>query len=379
MSATVPRVLIDLSVDPAGGAATYVDGFVEGLITGDVPNRDANVVLVSTDWADAHSERVGALRAVGVTVDPVSVPAPGTWRARMTRRRLIKTALQRRDCAVAFVPRDVAPRIAVPYVVLARNLYAWQKYSSYTAVGGRLSATLLRLAAQRSARGATKVLAVSHALARSMPGHLEIGVVHHGCSMTEFDRPATRLDGANPLIVAMIANVIPSKRIEVVIEGVAAAVAGGRATELRVYGRKADPDYCDRLDQQAIAALGGSVFRGPAFGSDLIQAYRDAHVLAVGGSFETFCLPLVEGMRAGCVIVAPKDALVEEICGDVAVTYDEGAPASFARALETAAKERAERSQAGIERARAFSWARTVEQTMEYIRAALDEPDRVRR
>ena len=93
--------------------------------------------------------------------------------------------------------------------------------------------------------------------------------------------------------------------------------------------------------------------------------------MAVGGTFESFCFPLVEAMRSSCVVVAPECALVREVCGDAAVTYAEGDAASLADALERAWTEREERRRAGLARSLDFTWAATVEQTIESVRAAV--------
>ena len=260
--------------------------------------------------------------------------------------------------------------MGIPFVILVHNLYAWQTYSSYTAVGGRLPAALLRLATRRSARSAAAVLAVSKACAdRVSDKVLVTGVVHNGCSLEE----AARSSGDGPLsdvpmVVIIVANIAPHKGIEVLIDGVAQAIAMGHSVELQIYGTKSDPVYVRRLEALAQAKLGKSPFRGPIYGTDLVDAYRACHVLAVGSSFETFCNPLVEGMRSGCVVVAPESRLVQEICGDVAIGYNEGNAGSFALALEAAGKDWGERSRRGVERSRAFTWAGTAEKTIGYVR-----------
>jgi len=366
------RILVDLSVSPVGGAATYVAGFAQGLVDGVVPDRSSIVVLLPEAWATANGQAVDALRSAGVTVDVVEVLEPGTWEARLTRGRLIRRAVKRNCCTGAYIPRDLAPRIGVPYVMLSHNQYAWHRFSSYTAIGGSASAFLLRVLARRSAARAAAVITVSGTFAGSLSGKVALaGVVHHGCTIEEQHRTGYGLSGDDVLIVIMIANITSNKGIEVVIDGVSEAVARGRASALSVYGGRTDFGYARRLEEQASARLGSSPFRGPVFGDDLVAVYRQSHIVAIGGSFETFCFPLLEGMRTGCVVVAPRSQLVEEICGDAAVVYTEGDAASFARALEVAAEEWTARSERGMQRARRFSWADTVEKTMEHVRASL--------
>lgn len=364
-----PRILVDLSLAPLGGAATYVAGFVEGLTSGAIPEKQGIVALLSSQWAACNAPAVRALGGSGVVVDAIDTPAPGSWRARLGRGRLLRQAIRRHGAQVAFVPRDAVPTLPIPFVMLSRNLYAWQAFSSSAAVGGPLSAYLLRSVTRRSAARAAAVLTVSRAMIEAMdPGVKVTAVVHHGSSLEAFPRSAC--DEAGAPVAVMIANVIANKGIETVIDAVALARAGGRPWELRVHGNRSDRDYAERLERHAGTALGGSVLKGPAFGAALAEAYRSAHVLVVGGSFETFCFPLVEGMRSGCAVVAPECALVREICGEAAVTYAEGNPESLARALDAAWSDRNERSRLGVERSLAFTWARTAARTVELVREA---------
>lgn len=359
---------MDLQVAPVGGAGTYVRGFCQGLIEGAFSSPSLVVVLVSAMWAELNFATVAKLRSLGFLVDVIDTPEPGTWKARLTRGLSISRSARRNGCSVAFIPRDVAPQLRIPYVILARNQFAWHRYSSYPPFGGPFSVPLLRLTARRSARKAAGVLAVSRAFADSMPSTVKVtGVVHHGCAMEEVDRTMS-ICQAESLNVSMIANVMANKRIEVVVDGVAIASARGRSFNLRVFGRNSDPEYAKRIECQALARLGISVLQGPAFDAELVNVYRESHIVAIGGSFETFCFPLLEGMRSGCVVVAPRSVLAAEICGDVAVTYTEGDSESLADALEIAAREYAVRSRRGVERARDFTWARTVEKTLQYVR-----------
>lgn len=365
-----PRVLIDLSVAPPGGANTYAAGFIGGLVRADLDDVEQLVVVVDQAWAEAHPEPVAQLRAAGLTVDPLAFPTAGTWRARLLRGRVLRRAAQRHQVDVAYFPREVVPRTGRPHVLLANNLYAWETFSSSTAVGGTISAILLRRIAHRSAARARAVLAVSQVLADAMPDDLHVtAVVHHGCDLPELDRSDRAEDPTAPRRVAMVGNLIRNKGIEVAIEGVAQAGGDGSSWLLEVYGNVAEAAYAAELDELAGRHLGGSVLVGPAYGDDLIAAYARADVVVMGGSFESFCFPLVEAMRSGCVVVAPECALVSEICGDVAVTYREGDASSLADALAQGWERRRELGPAGVERSRAFTWERAAVRTLELVRA----------
>ena len=309
---------------------------------------------------------------MGVVVDALAFPPPGTWKARLLRGRVLRQAAKRHQVDVAFFPREVSPRLPCPHVTLGNNLYAWQKFSSSLAVGGRFSAFALRWMARRSASTAIATLAVSRVIVDAMPDDLPVtAVVHHGCDLPEGAPRVLDLADDAPRRVAMVGNLIPNKGIEVAIEGLAQARQVAPSWTLAVYGNPVDREYGAELEGLSRRRLGESVLVGPAYGDALVAAYAAADVLVMGGSFESFCFPLVEAMRAGCVVVAPACVLVDEICGDVAVTYREGDGASLAAALEQGWAERAHRSPLGVERSREFSWSATAEQTISLVRAAV--------
>jgi glycosyltransferase involved in cell wall biosynthesis len=371
-SAGHPRILVDLSVAPPGGAATYADGFAAGMAAWGDPSLRQVVVVVDAGWAEEHRERVEGVRATGATVVVQAFPPPGSWAARLGRGRTLKRIARQQGVDVAFFPRDVGPRLPIPVVVLVNNLYAWRRYGTGGAIGGRVPAFLLRVMARRSVARAAAVLAVSRSMADAVEGAETVAIVHHGCLHPEHLRPVDPApDGGaeRPLVVTVVGNLIENKGTEVVLRGVAGASGG--PWDLRVYGNRMDPAYADRVEALSFEVFGRSVLLGPAYGPDLVAAYQHADVVVVGGTFESFCYPLVEAMRAGAVVVAPASDLVSELCGDVAVTYREGDAASLARALELAAAERQVRSARGVERSREYLWPATVERTLALVRAAV--------
>jgi glycosyltransferase involved in cell wall biosynthesis len=364
-------MLIDLSVAPPGGAGTYAMGFVNGLIDGSVPDRDRLVVIVDEAWASERSESIDRLRGSGVTVDAIAFPPAGTWKARLQRGSILRRAIARHRIDIAYFPREVAPRVPVPYAVLAHNLHAWKRFvSSSSGTRGSLSAFLLRRAARSSGRRAAAFMAVSGAIVEVMDPSIEVTeIVHLGCSLPEHERgPDDALDGDERRVV-MVCTVMANKRIEVAIEALAIAKQETDQWHLDVYGGVGNASYAEELEQLSQRLLGGTVLRGRVDGSEVAGVYQHAHVLVLGGTFEAHCLPLVEGMRSGCVVVAPDCTMVRELCGDAAITYPEGDAHALAEALEQAWTRRAEMSRRGVERSRDFTWERSVEQVLEVTRS----------
>ena len=376
LATVMPRVLVDLSVAAAGGAATYSRGFAQGLIDSDDADKTDVVALVDAAWAEDNADLVSAMRRAGVTVVAETFPPPGSWRARLSRGRVVARVVRDHGVDVAFFPRDAAPLLSVPTVVLLNNRYAWASFASGQAIGGWLPAHLLRVVAYLTSRRAASVLAVSETMAAAARSARVDAVVHHGCSLPEYPRSgdAVATSPNRPVQVLMVGNLIENKRVEVVLEGLAAVRRKGGSWDLRVHGTRMDETYADQVEALSWRLLGESVIKPPMAAGEMVDAYRWADVLVMGGAFESFCHPLVEGMRSGCVVVAPDTDLVREICGDAAVLYREGDAEDLARALEVAERERVDRSQAGIERSRRFRWADTVDQTLRAVRdAARDE------
>jgi glycosyltransferase involved in cell wall biosynthesis len=363
------RVLIELSVAPPGGAATYVTGLARGLAGAEIAHKEQIVVVVDAAWAADHQDLVAGLCSAGIEVVAHAFPTPGTWRARLGRGLILRRLGRQAGVQAAFIPREVAPALSVPTVVLARNLYAWLPFASGAPIGGRVPAFILRVMARRSAAHAAAVQAVSQQIGQFVTPAPVAGVIHHGCLLPEHPRPG-RATVPDPTVVLSIGNLTENKGIDTVIRGLAEV---GRQDdlgwELRVHGKRSDPVYAAAVEDLSVDLLGSSVLRGPAYGDDLVSAYQAADIVVVGTTFESFCHPLVEAMRSGCAVVAPAGLLVDEICGDVAVTYTEHDPGSLARALLVARAELDDRSRRGIGRSRAFTWEQTAEQTVAAVRA----------
>ena len=137
IAASGPRILVDLSVAPPGGAATYVEGFAVGMAEwGDPSLRDV-VVVVDQHWAGRHGELVDGMRATGAKVVVHAFPPHGSWAARLGRGRAVKRIVRQARVTAAFLPLDLAPRLPLPVVMLAHNLYAWRRYRTRAAIGGR--------------------------------------------------------------------------------------------------------------------------------------------------------------------------------------------------------------------------------------------------
>lgn len=108
--------------------------------------------------------------------------------------------------------------------------------------------------------------------------------------------------------------------------------------------------------------------------SRLRRIYSQATMLVLASHYESFGLPALEAMACGCPVVASRIPALVELCGDAAEYCESRDVMDIARAILTVWRDEGRRARlaaAGIDRARAFSWARTASLTLEVLASAL--------
>jgi len=107
---------------------------------------------------------------------------------------------------------------------------------------------------------------------------------------------------------------------------------------------------------------------------DLPWIFNLARLMVFPSFFEGFGIPLVEAMACGCPVACSNVTSIPEVVGEAAVLFDPQSAEDIAAKtwrLWTDDALRREMVQAGLERAKMFSWRETARKTIEVYRKAI--------
>ena len=104
---------------------------------------------------------------------------------------------------------------------------------------------------------------------------------------------------------------------------------------------------------------------------ELAAAYRGARCLVFPSLYEGFGIPALEAMACGTPVVTSAGSAMEDVVGDAGVLVDPLDVRSIAAGIDQADRRRDELVPRGLERARLFTWGRTVEAAVAGYRRAL--------
>jgi len=181
---------------------------------------------------------------------------------------------------------------------------------------------------------------------------------------------ASRFNLLQPYMLACVGSGHPRKNLRVVFE--AFAELDEPKLLLAVLGDPQRDAAAYRLLEQ-MPARRRVVFLGHVSEEDLPAIYSAASVFCFPSLYEGFGLPVLEAMACGAPVVCSNTSSLPEVVGNAALTADPTDPVAFAEALSmvlTDSDRRKAMSQAGLERARHFTWERTIRLTVAAYRYA---------
>lgn len=144
---------------------------------------------------------------------------------------------------------------------------------------------------------------------------------------------------------------------------------------LRIVGSP-DPRYPEAMALAEQLGINDKVeWSGYIDDAELLSAYQDADVLALLSRYEGFGLPVLEAMACGTPVVCSRVTSLPEVVGDAASLVDPDNLDECAEALQRILEDEdyARRlRQAGLARARQFSWPRHAQRVLSMYADMLD-------
>jgi glycosyltransferase involved in cell wall biosynthesis len=349
----VSKPLIVLDADVLGRQRTGDESYVSALLR-ELPLLDDE------------------LRFAAVTRNPDRVPdgvEAIELQARSQPRRMawsLPRLLGRLRPAVTHFQHVVAPGYARPAVVTIHDL----SFERDPKLMGFRDRFFFRTMVPRSVRRADRVVAVSERTKQDLIERYgvagdAISVISNGVD-EGFSPDGPARDGAPYLLFvgALHARKDPLGAIEALaladsdLRLVLVGPDKGAATEARRLvarlGLGSRVEFAGHVEQPALAAL-----------------YRGAAALVFPSRYEGFGLPVLEAMASGTPVVATSAGAVPEVAGGAAVLVEPGDPVGLARGIERALADRDRLVQAGLERARLYSWTETARRTLATYRELL--------
>ncbi len=242
-----------------------------------------------------------------------------------------------------------------PAVLTIHDLSPWREKSWHDAAGRVRWRTpwLLRL------RRARMILTVSEAVRAEVIGHFGVSperVRAVPLAASSHFRPVSPTSPPQKPFFLFVATLEPRKNVAGLVEGWRESLAETGA-DLVIAGR-------NRADFAAIAPCEGLHLLGEVSDRELPRLYSDALAFVYPTHYEGFGLPVLEAMQCGCPVITSRDPAVMEVAGGAAIHA--ASAHEIADAMRVVAGNPRLRNVlrgAGIERAAAFSWARTARET----------------
>jgi glycosyltransferase involved in cell wall biosynthesis len=381
MAARPLRVGLNLIylVEDSGGSSRYAHELIPALLEQEpgieltaFVNRDAPASLLEAPWA---SQVRWARARISLAPIPWHVP----YQELVLPARALAGPVDVVHGLANVVP-FAAPRVKTVVTLLD---ITWLHYPE--ALPDRFRGAAIKRLWLASARRADRVLALSQAaredfattiaLDRARVDVTPLGVSDRFGSIAPAREPElrARLDiGPGPLVLC-VAQKRRHKNLGALVR--ALALLERDDVRLVIPGR---PTAYEAELRRLAGALGiGERVHLPDWVSEpeLEGLYRAASCFALPSLMEGFGLPVLEAMRRELPVACSDRSALREVAGDAALLFDPEDPASIASALGRILGDdalAARLRQAGLERCRRYTWARTARETAASYRRALE-------
>ena len=175
--------------------------------------------------------------------------------------------------------------------------------------------------------------------------------------------------------VLFVSSLWPYKNCEGLLRAWALARPDAGDRNLVIVGPGRDKQYVAELHllAQELGIAEDVIFVGGVPLEDTARFYQAADTFVYPSLNETFGLPILEAMASGCPVVTSDTSAMPETAGGAALLCDPKDPASIARAILEAVAHRSDQLRdAGLRRARQFTWATTAKSTLDVYREVAD-------
>jgi glycosyltransferase involved in cell wall biosynthesis len=300
----------------------------------------------------------------------------------------LATTARRARPDVLFCPGNVdlllASRGGIPSVVTVNVSQPWVRPQEFP----RAAASYLRLFVKLSARTATTIIAPTETTRRELIDAVGIApdrivAIRYGVDVSQF-RPAQAGDhpsawamelGVRQPYLLSLSSLRRWKNFDRLITAFAHSGAPSDGIQLVIAGRPLDAgvdrelrELAGRLGVNTSVVLTGGIPEGEVAG-----LYRMAQAYVFPSLFEGFGLTQIEAMASGLPLALSRASVMPEIAGEAAVYFNPEDTNEMAAAIGKVLWDEPLRQrlrEAGLRKARDFSWAETARRTMAVLRAA---------
>lgn len=324
------------------------------------------VLFVNGSFVESHNDLVAQFPTVVAPVDGRSkirrVVAESTWLAGATKRERIDlmhhaggTMPMVRSCRGIVSIHDLQPLTFPEHF-------------------GRLKRMYLRMTIPRSARAASRVLALSDWAKADIVERLG---VHPDSVLVVPPGVEPVCDGPDPAAVSDVleryglvgrryflypAVTYPHKNHVTLIRALAALVHSHADVCLVLTGGEGPAEAAARYEIERSELTSHVIRPGRIPESDLDVLYRNAVALTFPSVYEGFGIPVVEAMARGCPVLAADATALPEVVGDAGLLVDPRDTTAWTAAMASTLDDSALRANlvaSGVARSARFRWARS--------------------